>query len=141
MAQINLRDYYPDFYNEDYIIEAPEEVLLVMQESKRMEAAYQRKRYRYKAHYSLDCKDGIEQEALLHVPTPQEVFEEMERQEQISRAISCLPKKQAQRIRAHFILGMTVSEIAEMEGVAKSRISESLSLGLHHLLILLKKME
>ena len=50
MAKINLRDYYPDFYSKDYIIEAPDEVSEVMQESKRKEAAYQRKRYRYKAH-------------------------------------------------------------------------------------------
>lgn len=141
MSKINLRDYYPDFYNEDYIIDAPDEVMEVMQEAKRKEASYQRKRYRYKAHYSLDCGDGIEHDALLYAPTPEETCEQLERQREIEAAIELLPDKQARRIRAHYYLGISVSDIAKMEGVARSRVDESIRRGLHNLFIFLKKTE
>lgn len=141
MAKINLRDYYPDFYNKDYIIDAPLEVLEVMQESRRKEAAYQRKRYRYKAHYSLDRGDGIENDTLFSALTPQDIFELREQQTLLDWAIEELPEKQARRIRAHYLLGISISNIARMEGVARSRVDESIRRGLHNLFLFLKKME
>lgn len=60
MTKINLREQYPDFYKTDYIIEVPDEVAAVMKEHDRLEAAYRRRTYYHKAHYSLDRGDGIE---------------------------------------------------------------------------------
>ena len=48
------------FYKTDYIIEVPDEVAAVMKEHDRLEAAYRRRTYYHKAHYSLDRGDGIE---------------------------------------------------------------------------------
>lgn len=138
MAQINLRDYYPDFYKEDYMIEAPDEVLEVMQEAKRKEAAYQRKRYRYKAYYSLDRDDGIEHDTLYKVLTPQDIYEQQEQLEQLRIAMALLPEKQARRLRAHYFFGMSMTEIAYVEGVHRSQISRSISRALTQLAIFLK---
>ena len=40
--------------------------------AERAEAAYERKMYRYKAQYSLDCENGIENAVLLKPQTPEE---------------------------------------------------------------------
>lgn len=60
MTKINLREHYPDFYKTDYMIEVPDEVAAIMLEYDRLDAAYRRRTYYHKVHYSLDCGDGIE---------------------------------------------------------------------------------
>ena len=59
MAKINLRDYYP-FYQYDSYVDVPDEVADALLELDRIEATYQRRLYRYRSYYSLDCNDGIE---------------------------------------------------------------------------------
>ena len=44
-----------------------------------------------------------------------------------------LPEKQAKRIYARYYLGMTVNEIAEVEGVDPSRVRDSIRRGLKQL--------
>ena len=53
--------------------------------------------------------------------------------QELHAAISRLPNKQAKRIYAHFILGMSVTDIARAEGVAKSRVSDSIRRGLRNM--------
>ena len=60
MKKVNLRDLYPDVYKSDHFVEVTEDVLETIRDSERAEAAYDRRMYRYKAHYSLDCDNGIE---------------------------------------------------------------------------------
>lgn len=47
--------------------------------------------------------------------------------------MSSLPGKQARRIYAHFILGLSMTDIARAEGVARSRVSDSIQRGLRNL--------
>ena len=96
-----------------------EEVLDVIQTAQRLEAAYERRMYRHKAHYSLDCGNGIEKTAVFRTATPEDIFEEKQFQEQVYATVMKLPKKQAKRIYARYYLGMTVNEIAEVEGVGR----------------------
>ena len=42
--------------------------------AERAEAAYERKMYRYKAQYSLDCENGIENAVLLKPQTPEMLY-------------------------------------------------------------------
>lgn len=133
MKTINLREYYPDFYKEDTMTEISEEVLEILKESKRADAAYERRRYRYKAYFSLDCNDGIENEICVMTPSSEAIYIKKRYIEEIHRAIATLPEKQARRIYARFFLGMSVTEIAAKEGVAKSRISESIQKALRQL--------
>ena len=111
MAIINLRDYYP-FYTSDYFMEVPEDVVEMFKEFDRKEAAYRLRTYRHKAYYSLDRNDGIEHEALF---------------------------KQAKRIYAHFILGLTKQDIARAEGVDEKVVRLAIERGLRNLEKILKK--
>ena len=86
--------------------------------------------YRHKAHYSLDCGNGIEKTAVFRTATPEDIFEEKQFQEQVYATVMKLPKKQAKRIYARYYLGMTVNEIAEVEGVDPSRVRDSIRRGL-----------
>ena len=65
MQEINLRELYPDVYKTDTFLEVTDEVQEVFLADERAEAVYERKMYRYKAQYSLDCENGIEN-AILH---------------------------------------------------------------------------
>ena len=60
MQKINLRDLYPDLYKTDVFLEVTDEVHAVFLADKRADAAYERQMYRYKAYYSLDHDNGIE---------------------------------------------------------------------------------
>ncbi len=44
----------------------------------------------------------------------------------LCNALNSLPETQGRRVEAHFILGMSKADIARAEGVAKSRVSESI---------------
>ena len=70
MKKVNLRDLYPDVYKNDHFVEVTEDVLETIRAAERAEAAYDRRMYRYKAHYSLDCDNGIENAILMKPQTP-----------------------------------------------------------------------
>ena len=133
MKKINLRELYPDVYTTDFFVDVTEEVMETIRAAERAEAAYERKMYRYKAQYSLDCENGIENAVLLKPQTPEMLLEEKQSQEQVYAAVMKLPEKQAKRIYARYYLGMTVNEIAEVEGVDPSRVRDSIRRGLKQL--------
>ena len=76
MKKINLRELYPDVYTTDFFVDVTEEVMETIRAAERAEAAYERKMYRYKAQYSLDCENGIENAVLLKPQTPEMLLEE-----------------------------------------------------------------
>lgn len=125
MTTINLRDYYP-FYTSDNYIDVPEEVAELFKEFDRKEAAYRLRTYRHKAYYSLDRNDGIEHEALFVSLSPHELYERKVSMQELHAAISSLPDKQAKRVYAHFILGMSQTDIAKAEGVSKMAVCYSI---------------
>ena len=133
LKRINLRELYPDYYQTDIFVDIPEEVLAVIREETRAEAAAKRKRYRYRSQYSLDVGDGIEEATLRQLPNPETILDNYQQREALYAAIMSLPEKQAKRIYARFFLGMTINEIAQIEGVSKSRVSESIRTGLKKL--------
>lgn len=134
MSKINLRNYYPSFYTSDCIIEVPDEVQAVLEESERREAAYRLRTYRHKAYFSLDREDGIEYEALFVVLSPWELYERKVTVQELQAALDALPEKQARRIYAHFVLGKSKAEIACCDGVSRMAVGSSIEHGL-------KKME
>ena len=133
MKKVNLRDLYPDIYKTDYFVDVTEDVLETIRAADQAEAAYERKMYRYKAHYSLDCDNGIENANLMKPQMPETLLEEKQLREQLYAAVMALPEKQAKRIYARYYLGMRVSEIAAAEGVDPSRIRDSIRRGLKQL--------
>lgn len=138
MPKINLRDLYPDFYTSDCIIDIPEEVLSVFVEHELREAAYTRQMYRYRAQYSLDHDNGIEKAIQFVSLSPDEIYGRKVTTQQLHAAIAALPDKQAKRIYAHYILGMSKTEIAKAEGVATASVIESIERGLRNMETFLK---
>ena len=139
MTKINLREQYPDFYKTDYIIEVPDEVAAVMKEHDRLEAAYRRRTYYHKAHYSLDRGDGIEYDALFVSMTPCELYEHKVTMEQLHAAIAALPDKQAKRIYARYFLELASEAIAKSENISVSAVNSSIQRGLRNMEKFLKK--
>ena len=64
MQKINLRDLYPDTYKTDVFVDVAEEVLAAIRGHQQDDAAYERRKFRHKAHYSLNREDGIESDAI-----------------------------------------------------------------------------
>ena len=58
--------------------------------------------------------------------------------QELHAAIASLPNKQAKRIYAHFILGMTKQDIARAEGVHEKVVRVAIERGLRHLEKILK---
>ncbi|GAA6493047.1 hypothetical protein K280104A7_26110 [Candidatus Bariatricus faecipullorum] len=133
MKEINLREFYPEMYHNDYFINLPDEIVDVLEEYRRKEIAYHRRTYRHKAQYSLDFGNSIEREAVLVTPTLQEIVEQHMEEERVYEAISTLPEKQRQRVYAHFILGISMADISRMEGTSVSTVHESIHRGLRRL--------
>ena len=100
IKKVNLRELYPDVYKTDHFVEVTEDVLETIRSAERAEAAYDRRMYRYKAHYSLDCDNGIENAILMKPQTPEMLLEEKQLREQLYAAVMALPEKQAKRIYA-----------------------------------------
>ena len=112
MKKINLRELYRDVYTTDFFVDVTEEVMETIRAAERAEAAYERKVYRYKAQYSLDCENGIENAVLLKPQTPEIVLEEKQFQEQVYAAVMRLPEKQAKRIYETRFLAVGKTDIS-----------------------------
>ena len=133
MKQVNLRELYPDAYKTDFFVEVSEEILETILTFQRNEAAYERQLYRHKAYYSLNCGNGIENAVVYPVPTPEDILEDKQNRTLLYDSVMALPEKQANRIYAHFYLGMTPVEIAKVEGVDPSCVRLSIRKGLKRL--------
>lgn len=130
MKTINLKDHYT-YYTHDMFIELPDELAEVFENFDKAEAAYERKKYRYKAHYSLDHGDGIEHNILFVSLSPDEIYERKLTSQQLHAAIASLPDKQAKRIYAHYFMGMSKTAIAKAEGVSEKAVRIGIERGLH----------
>lgn len=139
MKKINLKDYYP-YYTQDMIVEVPDEVADILREYKLAEAAYFLRTYRHKAYFSLDYDINVEREALVFVLTPADIFEQKEENTRLYEALALLPEKQRNRITSHFLLGMSLSDIAKSEGSGVSSVHEGIQRGLRRLKKILEKM-
>jgi len=139
MIKINLREFYPEYYRNDYFVEVPEELAEQLAQWRRDEMAYVRQRYRKRAHYSLDREDGIEHDVLFVALSPDELYERKLTMEQLYAAILLLPEIECRRIYAHYFLGLKHAQIAEMEGVTRSAITLSIDHGLKNLEKILRK--
>ena len=129
MAKINVRDYYP-FYEHDEFVEVSDELAAEMAQWERTERSQKRKKYRYRANYSLDWGDGIGQCIVFRSVAPDESYEEVITHEQLRVALATLSPKQRQRIYAHYVLGLSPAQIARCAGVRVSAVSKSIYSGL-----------
>ena len=121
-------------------MEVSDEIVEAFLLDKWAEAARERKMYRYKAFYSLDCDDGIENAAIGWAqPSPEDYLMEKEEQAEHAELIRRLyeaissPPTQARRVHARYMLGMKVKDIAAMEGITPSQAGKSIHAALRRL--------
>ena len=138
MIKLNLKELYPFYYTEDSYIEVSDEVAEQIKAADRYEHAYYERARVHKAYYSLDIGDGIEQHIIFKQMTPQEIYERKVTNAEIYAAINALPEKQAKRIYAHFFQGMSMAEIARIEGVRRQPVRISICRGLKNIAKILK---
>ena len=131
--EVNLRKLYPTLYSTDVFVEVSAEVFEAIRTFERAEAAWQRKKYRYRAHYSLDWDNGIENHLLLWPETPEEAFEARLMRREIFDALHALPAAQKLRVYARYFLEEKPRQIARREGVCPSCVYNSLQSGLRRL--------
>lgn len=112
MAIINLRKYYYPTYKKDTFIEVSDEVAEALLLMLRAENNYAQKRLYHKAYFSLDCEDGIENDAIGWAQSsPEDYMIEWEEQaahelllEHLRESFSILTPKQARRLHARYLL-------------------------------------
>ena len=141
MAKINLRELFPE-YEFNCFVEVTDgdeeafascitkEIADVYVGSMREEVAYKRRKYYHKAHYSLDLGDGIENDAVYHAPSPEELFMDRLDREELDAALATLPEKQGKRIYQYYFLGMNNVEIGKAEGISEKNVRKSIERGL-----------
>lgn len=134
MAIINLRKYYYPTYKKDTFIEVSDEVAEALLLMLRAENNYESKPHYHKAYFSLDCEDGIENDAIGWAqPSPEDYMIELEEQLahellllHLQESFAILTPIQARRLHARYLLGMRVKDIAAMEGVSRPQVSDSI---------------
>lgn len=139
MKKINLREYYPQIYNQDMLIEVPDTIIRALKDAYRCEMAYDARVRYHKAYYSLDKNDGIESASTFFCPSPEEVVIRQGDIELLYAALLQLPEKQAHRLYAYFFLGLSINKIARQEGVNHSAISHSINRAIKNLKNILLK--
>ena len=128
MHIINLRKHYAH-YTEDIFLKVSDEVYEVILLSIRQENNYKSRMYYHKAQYSLDCGDGIENDALHRMPSPEEIFMQKVSMEQLYKALNALPPQQARRVFDRYINQKKNVEIARAEGVHEASTRQSVIRG------------
>ena len=132
MVTINLRKHYPH-YKEDIFIEISDEIYEVILLSIRQENNYDRRTRYHKSYYSLDVGDGIENEALHRMPSPEEVLVRQIILEQLYKAMNALSETQKRRIYKRYFLGQNGAKVAREENVSGSSVHQSITGGLANL--------
>ena len=133
MKQVNLRELYPDAYEDDEYVDVSDEVYGALREFERKEEALDRRKYRHRAQYTLNAGDGIEHETAVPPLTPEELFLWKETRDELFSMVMALPEKQSRRIYERFYNNVGVADIAGRDDVSTSNIYLSLHRGLHTL--------
>ncbi len=141
MQTVNLKKYYYPLFTKDTFIEVSDEVAEALLLMHREENNRIRKMYYHKAYFSLDREDGIENDALCGFEkSPEEILMEQEEErfflltlDRLDEALANLTETQQRRIRARYLSGRTMQDIAAGEGVSVSVVSESIRSGLKKL--------
>ena len=132
MTTINLRNFFYWYVTDEYI-EVSDEVAAVLRSDARYEERHYQRCKRNKANYSLDAEDGIERCITEFEPTAQAILEREEQFMRLCHALNSLPEHQGWRIDAHIILGKSIREIADSEGVSVRAVQSAIRKGLEEM--------
>ena len=118
--EVNLRKLYPTLYSADVFVEVSDEVFEAIRAFERAEAAWQRRKYRYRAQYSLDYGNGIENDLLLWPETPEEAFEAKMMRREIFEALHALPEPYKEVFSLRLFGELPFAQIGQLFGKTES---------------------
>lgn len=132
MTVINLKRYYYPLVKTDVFMEVPDEIADALLHLRREENNRKSKMFYHKAYFSLDCEDGIENEAIGWAqPSPEDYMIQAENEaahelllEHLREAIGQLTPTQARRLHMRYMLEMKYREIADIEGISPTQASD-----------------
>jgi len=128
MTIIKLKKYYP-YLSENITLEVSDEIAVTLSIGGCQCDSYKRRK-RDHGECSLDTMPGFATDVIRPPLTPEQVMEQTEAHDNLYEALDHLPPAQARRIYARFILGKTVAQIAQAEGVDECCIRKSIRKGL-----------
>ena len=111
-----------------------------MYQAQREMENYERRKVYHRAYYSLDAYSWLENYALEHSRSPEDIL--LEREEMTTRLhlIAALPvalahatPTQARRVHAYYIAGIKQPEISRIEGIHSSKVSVAIRRGLRNM--------
>ena len=139
MKTINLRWMYPH-YRHDEFVDVTDEVWAAMYQAQREMENYERRKVYHRAYYSLDAYSWLENYALEHSRSPEDILLEREEMTTRLRLIAALPvalahatPAQSRRVHAYYIAGIKQPEIARREGIHSSKVSVAIHRGLRNM--------
>lgn len=132
MKEINLRDYYP-YYTEDKFIKVPDEVAELLEKYERQEQSYKRMVRRRYTFSPFDFEKDLERLITSTQSSPCDILVCAHDKSILYKGLISLPEKQLRRLYLHYFLGLSVKQIAEKEGVHRSRIDRSIKAGIRAL--------
>ena len=147
MTVINLKRYYYPLVKTDVFVEVPDEIADTLLHLRREENNRKSKMFYHKAYFSLDCEDGIENDAIgWEQPSPEQLMIQAEDEaahelllEHLREAIGQLTPAQARRLHMRYMLEMKYREIAEAEGISQTQASDSVRAAIKRLRNYFKK--
>lgn len=140
--KINLKQYYPELYNNDYFIEVDQEIVNVFIEFQRAEWNYNQKIKYHKSYYSLNSQPYLENESLNMNLSADKMINDLSHKEMMDYIFCCirkLPKKESSRIIRYYLEGKNLIQIAREDHVSITVVHLSIQLGLKKLKEVLNK--
>ena len=137
--RINLKDFYP-FYPKDEFMDIPDDLAAELFQWERDDRSHKRKSRRQNAYFSLDRDDGTEKQVSFVSRSLEEEYELRITKDELGRVMSRLPRSQADRIYAHCMDGVSISDIAHAEHISIAAVSRSISRGKRRIKNLLKNL-
>lgn len=129
MKQVNLRELYPDSYEDNEYVDVSDEVYETLCEFERKEAAIARQKHRHEAELEIMPQASLKE----FVESAEALVLNKLTVEELDRLLKSLPEKQAKRVYDYFYLGLTTTQIAAKENTPSRRIAESIQRGLMNL--------
>lgn len=129
MTTINLREFYPWYKHDEFVI-VTDEIAAEVLAGKRDNKTHERIKRRYKV-YSLDIGEVAREVAKLHSNYNTELLSETKMKYcNLCQALNSLPEAQGKRIDAHYLLGMSQVEIANSEEITLAAVNHAIIRGL-----------
>jgi RNA polymerase sigma factor (sigma-70 family) len=132
VKKINLKTEYPDAYTCDYFCEVEDSVADALDAFRRLRHA----QVQQHSYNRVNCyyEDGLTEELMtLEQESPLDLFIQKETEEELYLGVQALDPRTRRRLVLHFISGLTQQQIADIEGVNRSNVARSISLGVRQL--------